>query len=159
MSRARLLRIERLATVRARQLDAARGELAVAARNSEAARNAERAAEATWAQRAAALAATTPARVADLASASEHIKMLQRRVEAERVRRQQAEACEVEATEAVRQAHRRLRKLERWAEATRAELAGMAAKLERHDNDELAARIATGRSHVGTESAPDQWPR
>lgn len=153
MSRGRLARVKRLVTIRAAQLDGARGELAQAIRESRKAVREQLTVEQNWVRQADSIAEKPAGNVAELLARSDHLMSLARKIKLASARRRQAETQETGLRTDAERAEQKLRKMECWAESLEATLRIAADRNDRRETDELAAQMSRGeeraRIHIG----------
>jgi len=141
VSRTKLKRIARLATLRERERDTAQARLAEARRATEACRREVAELEERWRAEADSVAAATSLPVSEFALLRAHLQALRRAVVQASLRLAAAEEVEQRELEATTLAQRELRKMEIWNET---EVARQQAEENRKDQeltDELTARI------------------
>jgi flagellar export protein FliJ len=145
--RARRERVERLLGLRERALEAARVELAAAARAASEAAEVAALSERAYGDEAARCAAGAFATVDALIEAHAHVAALRSRADADAARVEKLREAEAEAREACVRAERERRKLEIWREKLVEVERAAENRKERVATDEVAARTFV-RSHA-----------
>jgi flagellar export protein FliJ len=141
----RIKRIERLASLRERERDSARGELANAQRATERAERAHEEAENRWVEEVADSESDAPVSIHDFAVQRMHLHTLRREADRAQLRKEQAQAHEQQKLEAATAAQRELRKMELWSESEIERQRTEHERLDQKITDELAARIVQRR--------------
>ncbi len=142
----RLKRINRLVTVRERDRDSARGELAEATRDAESAKDAHEQAASRWEDQADEVASVEEVRSAhEFAQQRSHLNALRREVDRADRQRQQAEAVQDDKRGAATAAQQELRKMEIWSETQAERIRVDDQRRDQKTTDEIAARIVQAR--------------
>jgi flagellar export protein FliJ len=143
MTAERLTRIERLVSVRQRQLEVVRDELAQAQRKLNEAAQLAQQAENIWHERSESLR-NRSGTIAELIDTRNYIRSLRSKADHHKHQLNLAAKTYAEGQIAVRHAHCEVRKLELWSDKVAKELRDKRSRRERKQDDALAARLATG---------------
>ncbi len=141
----RLKRINRLVTIRERDRDSARGELAEATRDAESAKHAHEQAASRWEVEADEVAAVdSVGSIHEFAEQRRHLNALKREVDRANRQRKEAEAVQDDKRVAATDAQRELRKMELWSEAQAERIRLDDKRRDQKTTDEIASQIVQG---------------